>query len=115
MPAHWIKRGPEDWYHLHKVQLEHSHFDDLEGVYVIWHLGPQPAVVHVGQGVIRNELAASRNDPDIQAYSEFGLFVTWTKVAPRYLDNVEAYLVRQYKPKLWGDRDEAEPIPVELP
>ncbi len=38
------------------VNLTHSHFDGLEGVYIIWHGGQNPTTVRVGQGIIRDRL-----------------------------------------------------------
>ncbi|MCP4009430.1 MAG: hypothetical protein GY726_07940, partial [Proteobacteria bacterium] len=72
-------------------------------------------VVHVGHGIIKNELEVSRRNQDIQAYSEYGLFATWAEVAPRYMESVEAYLAHHYEPKLAWRNQGAEPLPIELP
>ncbi|MBY0473312.1 hypothetical protein K2Q00_03475 [Patescibacteria group bacterium] len=75
----------------------------MVGVYIIWHGGLSPAVVRIGQGIIRDRLASHRDDPTIMAYKHLGLFVTWAPVHSSKLDAVERYLADTWKPKV-GDR-----------
>src|SRR5579885_3656927 len=111
----WNKCQGEVWGHLNRVDLSHGHFDRMEGVYVIWHGGPDPKTVRVGQGIIKDRLAAHRNDPDIQAHSAKELFVTWAAVAASARDGVEAFLAEALKP-LVGDRfPDVAPVAVNLP
>lgn len=98
--ADWIKCQGDQWCHLQTLNLNHAHFNGLEGVYVIWHSGRNPWTVYVGQGVIANRLAAHREDPDILKFRDLGLYVTWASVAARYRDGVERYLTEQLKPKV---------------
>lgn len=87
---------------------------DLIGVYVIWHTGTPARVVRVGQGIVRERLAAHQGDPEITSYTAHGdLRVTW---APQHqLDGVEAFLAQRYQP-LVGERfPNVTPIPVNLP
>jgi len=115
MNVEWNKCKGNEWCPLNTVDLEHSHFEGLEGVYIIWHAGANPATVRVGQGVIRDRLAAHRKDEDIQAYSNLGLYATWASVAVTYRDGVEAFLAEHLNPKV-GDRfPDREPIEVNLP
>ena len=58
----WNRCQGDGWCLLDTVDLTHSHFDGMEGVYVIWHGGQSPWTVRVGQGVIRDRLQAHRND-----------------------------------------------------
>jgi len=62
----WNKCQGDDWCSLKSVDLDNSHFDNMEGVYVIWHGGNDAKTVRIGQGVIRDRLAAHRDDPEVQ-------------------------------------------------
>jgi hypothetical protein len=115
MQVEWIKCQNNDWCKLSTVNLAHEHFNDMEGVYIIWHGGSGPNVVRLGQGVIKDRLQAHRNDEDVQAYSHLGLNVTWASVAKRSRDGVEAYLDKELKPKVGERAPNVTPIPVNLP
>ncbi len=115
MPVRWIQCAHNDWCPLNSVKLSHAHFDAMEGVYIIWHGGKEPAVVAVGQGYIRHELSAAKEDPAIQAFDAYGLFATWTPIAMRYRDGVLVYLAEHYHPKVARPVPTTEPVPVELP
>jgi hypothetical protein len=60
------------WCELNSVDLAHYHFNAMEGVYIIWHGGPKPATVRVGQGIVRDRLQAHRTDTAIQRYAQLG-------------------------------------------
>lgn len=76
----WIKCGnPPHWCSFEKLKVES--IGDVTRVYVIRHGGPPPNCVRIGQGNIADRLAEHRNDPDILAYRQLGLFVTWTRVS----------------------------------
>jgi hypothetical protein len=68
--AQWMKCGNEPeskWCNLLALNLEHKHFNDLEGVYIIWHGGKgeiEAATVRVGQGIIRDRLTEHRKDKE---------------------------------------------------
>ena len=68
------------WCKLNSVDLNHEHFNNKNGVYIIWHEGPRHAVVYVGQGNIKERLASHRRDHEIQEYASLGLYVTWATV-----------------------------------
>lgn len=87
----------------------------MEGVYVIWYGGQNPATVRVGQGVIRDRLQAHRNDPEVQSYAHLSLYVTWASVLARERDGVEAYLAQQLRPVVGERFPQRHPIPVNLP
>jgi len=87
----------------------------MEGVYIIWHAGPNPATVRVGQGVIKDRLSFHRNDPEILAYKNFGLFATWASVSNENCDGVERYLAESLKPKVGTQFPDVYPIEVNLP
>ncbi len=118
MNLEWIKcKGDEGdvWCELNTVDLTNSHFDNMEGVYIIWHEGESPATVRVGQGVIKERLQDHREDDKVQAYDHFGLFVTWASVAEQHRDGIEAYLAQELKPKVGERFPDVTPIEVNLP
>jgi hypothetical protein len=111
----WIKCQNEVWCKLNTVNLSHAHFDNMYGVYVIWHGGPKAATVYVGQGNIRERLTQHRTNPSIKEFDSLGLYVTWAAVARPSCDGVEVYLAQQLKPKVGSSYPEAAPIPVPIP
>ena len=102
MNPFWMKCDNNAWCSLHHVDLSHKYYDHFEGVYIIWYwdnLGI-PVPVRVGQGNLRDRLAAHRRDPQIQAYAHLNLLVTWTDVLPPFRNGVEAYLGKVLKPRV---------------
>ncbi len=115
MQLEWNKCQGDVWCPLNTVDLQHHHFDSLEGVYVIWHGGESPVTVRVGQGIIRDRLAAHRSDPAVQAYASLGLYATWAKVEAASRDGVEAYLAQALNPKVGERFPNRKPISVNHP
>ncbi len=115
MELSWIKCKGDEWCNLNTVNLSHSHFEGLEGVYIIWHAGNNPHTVRIGQGIIKERLATHRDDSEIQAYSSYGLYVTWASVALKYRDGVEAYLANKLNPWVGERFPDVTPIQVNLP
>lgn len=115
MDLNWIKCEGDQWCSLMNVNLNHSHFNNLAGVYVIWHSGNDPATVYVGQGNIAARLEAHRRDDEILKFSHFGLFVTWAQVAHRSQDGVERFLAERLKPKVGQRHPPDLPITVNFP
>ena len=109
----WVKSTENRWLSLDGVNLDPV---TTTGVYVIWHSGPTPRTVRVGQGDIKSRLNAHRLDRAIGAYRpQGGLWVTWAAVSPYALNGVERYLAEQLRP-LVGDRfPDVTAIPVNLP
>ena len=113
--VYWNKCQSNVWCQLNSVNLAHQHFDNMEGVYIIWHGGNNPKTVRVGQGVIRDRLQAHRLDNEVQQYSAYTLFVTWAQVSANQRDGVERYLAEALNP-LVGERfPDVTPIQVNLP
>jgi len=111
----WEKCQGNTWCDFLRLNLNHPHFDGLEGVYIIWHGGSQPRVVYVGQGLIADRLREHRNDPAILQYREFGLFVTWARADAFSRPGVESFLAAQFQP-LVGERHPNVPqIAANLP
>lgn len=115
MNVTWNNCKGDVWCHLNTVDLSHEHFDKMEGIYIIWYGNTERTVVRVGQGIIKDRIAAHRKDKDIQAYKHYGLYVTWASVAEKYRDGVEAFLADELDP-LVGDRfPDRKGIKVNLP
>lgn len=111
----WVKCVGDVWCKLSAVNLDHAHFDGMEGVYVIWHGGQQPRVVYIGQGVIRDRLQSHRTDPRIQHYADLDLYVTWAQVGVSERDGMEAYLADHWRPKVGDAHPDARPIETNSP
>jgi hypothetical protein len=116
MNLNWIKCVGDQWCDFLKVNLTHNHFNDLEGVYIIWHGAPNPSTVRVGQGNIRERVTAHRLDPEILKYTEtYSLYITWARVDFASKDGVENYLFNKLKPRLGERCPDCEAISVNLP
>lgn len=115
MQLNWIKCQGGVWGNLNTVNLNHSHFESMSGVYVIWHGGDIPATVRVGQGDIKARLTAHRSDSEVQRYVDQTLYVTWASVPASSRDGVERFLASKLKPLVGKRFPDEENIPVNLP
>ena len=111
----WGKCTRGQWCPLRSLNLQHSVFAGLQGVYIIWHGGSNPRVVYVGKGAIAERLRAHRTSPEILQYALDGLFVTWSRVSPNLMDGVESYLVKALTPLENEQSPTAPPVAVTLP
>lgn len=112
----WTQCYGSVWCKLNFVNLDHEHFDnEPHGVYIIWHGGPNPAVVYIGQGNIKERVAEHRKDPEIQQYEYLDLYVTWAVVREHDRDGVEAHLAEVWKPIVGTRHPQASPIEVNSP
>ncbi|MDE0636703.1 MAG: hypothetical protein OXI43_12765 [Candidatus Poribacteria bacterium] len=59
MVVNWIKPSNGKYYLLSIVDLNHEHFENLEGVYIIY---SGASVIYVGRGEIAARLLAHRQD-----------------------------------------------------
>ena len=96
----WNKCVGDVWCSLLNLNLDHSHFHNLAGVYIIWHSGENPWTVYVGQGNISTRLLEHRNNDDILKYSHHGLFVSWARVDAHLRNGIERYLAENLRPKV---------------
>jgi hypothetical protein len=113
----WGKCRGGGWCGLNSVNLSHEALD-VKGVYVIWcgaTKNERAAVVYVGQGAVKERLAAHRDDARIQQYADRTLYVTWAAVDAARRDGVESYLSSTYSPLVGERRPDATPISVNLP
>jgi hypothetical protein len=115
MNLQWIKCEGDQWCNFLKLNLEHSHFIGLGGVYIIWHGGQDARTVYVGKGQIAERLAAHRQEKEILEYSSLGLFVTWAKVDAAYREGIELFLSQRLNPKVGHRYPSVQPISVNLP
>ena len=115
MELNWTKCVGGVWCPLLSVNLDHEHFNNLSGVYVIWHSGQDPATVYVGSGNITDRLREHRRSSDILQFSEFGLFVTWARVPATRQEGVERFLADTLRPKVGERHPDAHPVTVNLP
>lgn len=115
MRRNWVKCQSGVWCKFNSVDLDHKHFSNMHGVYLIWHEGPNPAVVYVGQGKIKDRLAKHRSDQEIKQYASLDLYATWASVNVDYRDGVEGYLADIWRPKVGVAHPTAERMVVNSP
>ncbi len=115
MQLNWTKCQGNVWCKLNSVNLEHEHFNNMHGVYIIWHGGTNPAVVYVGQGNIKDRIIEHRKDSAIQEYDYLDLYITWATVHVHYRNGVETYLADTWKPKVGVLHPKVSPIAVNSP
>lgn len=112
----WTKCQDNNECDLLALNLENDHFDNLVGIYIIWHSGLHPAVVRLGQGIIKDRLREHRSDSEILYYEKEGkLYATWADVSQRYIDGVERYLANTWNPKIGSSFPDVNPIEVNSP
>lgn len=106
-----------NWCSLPWLNLNHEHFNDMEGVYIIWHWGDNPAVVRVWQWIIKDRLSEHRKNPEIMMYdtTHGWCHVTWASVNVLYRDWIEKYLADTLNPLVWERFPDRTSIVVNLP
>jgi hypothetical protein len=112
----WHKCKAGEWCALLDLDLEHQHFDDMEGVYIIWCGEQNTVALRVGEGCIRDCLAKERNIRQIVAIGQrYPLYVTWAKIGAKFRRGVVRYISEEIKPKLTRPYQNIAPIEVNLP
>lgn len=97
------------------MDLEDRHFDDLEGVFVVWMGGSHPAAIAVGLGNIREELKSLRADPAVESLKGKTLLVSWAKVDKASRAGAARFLADALKPKVAPLLPLAIPVEVNAP
>ncbi|MDD5302626.1 MAG: ATPase, T2SS/T4P/T4SS family, partial [Elusimicrobia bacterium] len=115
LPIYWNRCEGDVWGELYAVNLNDPHFDNLEGVYMVWLGGNKPAAICAGSGLIREKLAERRAEPDLLALREKSLLVTWAKVDAVANKGVERWLLENLRPKVANRIPDSLPIEVNLP
>ena len=94
----WIKCQNDVWCNFKDLNIEHEHFNDLKGVYIIW---SNDSVIRLGSGIIKDRITDHRTNEKISQYPV--LKVTWAKVNANQMEGVEKYLADTLNPFI-GDR-----------
>jgi hypothetical protein len=110
----WQKHAAGHWCLLSEADL--NAMNGRYGVFIIWRDGDAAkvsAVLYVGRGRLKAELAECRRSP---LFSAPRLRVTWAEVEdPQDLEGVATYLYQQLRP-IWGEiLSSALPLRVNLP
>ncbi len=105
----------DEWCRLLDLDTGRMDLSSMEGVYMIWYGGGSPAVLKVGQGVVKNFLREAKIDAAILAYATHGLYASWARVPANQREGVALYLTEQLKPSLGGESGSAEAVQVNLP
>ncbi|MBK7132426.1 MAG: hypothetical protein IPH69_06255 [Bacteroidales bacterium] len=110
LELNWTKCQGDVWCDFLKVNLDHQHFIDLSGVYIIW---SDKITVKVGSGYIKERILMHRNDLKILEYPN--LKVIWAKVDRNQMIGVERYLGELLNPKVTEKLPDVTPIEVNWP
>ncbi len=110
------KRSPTGTYyrlHDHRIALAPG----TGGLFVIWHGGPAPHAVVLGQARdLSDRLSRLTKDPRIQQFEySGGLFASWAFLCAQLRDGAERFLVDHMAPIIRNPPTCARPIPVNLP
>ena len=112
----YYKDGNNRNYQLNSYNLTQRHFDDLEGVYIVFYYENEYIyTVYAGQGVIRDRFYAHRKDRRIQQYASKTLYITWAKASEDDQDGIERYLHDELKPLVRDRSPDTDPIEVNFP
>ena len=116
----WFRNNNNNFHQLSTVDLSHSHFSGLEGVYIIWYKPKLDIIqtVYVGKGEIRERLRSHQNDAQIRLYGPSSgntLYVSWANVPSDLQDGIEKYLHEKLRPLLGQRSPDATPVPVNMP
>jgi len=115
LPIYWNRCDGDVWGELYAVNLNDPHFDNLEGVYMVWLGGNKPAAICAGSGLIREKLAERRAAPELMALRDKSLLVTWAKVDAIASKGVERWLLENLRPKVANRIPDSLPVEVNLP
>ena len=115
LSVYWNRCTGDTWAELYAVDLNDPHFDNLEGVYMVWLGGSQPAAMCAGSGLIREKLAERRAEPLLAGMKEKSLLVTWAKVDSISRAGVERWLLENLRPKISNALPGSVAVEVNLP
>ena len=111
MHVNWVKPTNGGVYLLNTVDLNHQHFNNLEGVYIIY---SDTAAIYVGSGEIAGRLGTHRRNFRHRSDYET-LKVIWASVPKASQEGVELYLADTYTPIVGEHNSRNQAIPVNLP
>lgn len=113
--VHWNTCRGNAWANLFGVDLNHAHFNNLRGIYIIWHGGKDQRTLKVGQGPLRARLEAERRDPTVLSCKDLGVFVSWIVVPVALADGIERFLIETLRPRVMPALPTAPAMAVNLP
>lgn len=111
MVLDWIKYPNGNWCDLLGLNLDDAHFNNMDGVYIIW--SNKGYTVRIGQGIVKDRFTDHRGNRLILNHPV--LFATWAKVPAHLKDGVERYLANVLKPVVGDAFPQVAPIQVNLP
>ena len=112
----WHKNSEGKWWTLADANVEDEHFDDMEGVYIIWYEDHDQVTLRVGQGHIRDCIVSERNNEEMWRYvQEHEIYVTWAQVERKYLEVVAKQIAQATKPRLKSSSPDVGTSVVNLP
>ena len=110
LTLNWMRCQNDVWCSFKNLNLDHEHFNNLKGVYIIWF---NNTAVRLGSGIIKDRISDHRTNTDISKYSN--LKVTWTNVNANQMEGVEKYLADSLNPIVGERFPDRTPIEVNLP
>ncbi len=115
MELEWIKCRGGEWCELNRLDLSHKNLKNIDGVFILWYGKDDRTILRTGNGRIATLLLENREDIAIQAFSKYGLYVTWALVPMFKRKGVEIYLSKTLNPKIKDDLPKGRPVKVNLP
>ena len=111
----WYKCKGDIWCELFKLDMNHEVLKKAEGAFIIWTGVKERKILKIGSGSIRTHLMTARSDMAINAFSNIGVFCTWTELGALKRSGVELYLANTLKPLIATPTPRAIPIKIKLP
>jgi len=111
MNLDWIKYPDGNWCNLLGLNLDDPHFNNMDGVYIIW--SDKGYVVRLGQGTVKDRIRDHRVNQLILKHPT--LYATWAQVPVTYRGRVERYLADALKPVIGNAFPQEPPLQVNLP
>ena len=112
----WEKCKRGSWCTFSELDLDHEHFDEMEGVYVIWQGEENPVALRVGQGYIKDCLVKEQNNIEMwTAKQRSEIYVTWGEVNREFCNGVVRYIAEVVQAELSSPHQDVDPVEVNLP
>ena len=115
LEVNWERTDQCYWHEIMKLDFSESCFQRLSGIFIIWHGGPNPKVLFIGQGDIPTQLDMLRHKMEYKKFIPIGLFVTWAKFNKEQWNGVHRFLNEKLRPVTTIDKIEDHQIYVNLP
>ncbi len=97
----WYRCKGNVWCQLNRVDQHHKNLEGVEGIYIVWYgFIEDKNIVKIGSGNITNKITELQKDIAIQAFNNFGLFITWAEAPKGKFNSIVAFLNQTLKPKI---------------